>query len=55
VLGDTIISKHCNDILCCVDGADCVEGKIIARPFNDILCCVNVPDCVCRYINSETL
>jgi len=28
VFGGTIIARHCNDILCCVNGADCVWSYI---------------------------
>jgi len=37
----TLIARHCNDILCCVNGADFILRYNKSGLFNDIVCCVN--------------
>jgi len=54
IFGGTIIKGHCNDILCCVNGADTIWRYNKAGLYNDILSCVNGADCVWRYKNNET-
>ena len=55
MFGGTIIARHVNDILCCVNVADFKLRYNIVGICNDILCCVNRAECVWRYNKSGIL
>ena len=55
MFGGTIIAGYFNDILCCLNGVDCVWRYNKAGYFNDNLCCLNCVECVWRYNNSGAL